>query len=274
MIVEDDASATRTEAMVASRPRASRGPLWPREHGAYGQLGLPLVAGLAMGRPTIVSGLLAAGAVTAFVAHEPLLVWLGARGPRARREHGTRAARLGLSLGVVALALGAMALALGGRSVLVGALVPLALSAALVPFVLTGTEKTTLGEVLAGVALASASVPVAIAGGASPVVAASACATWAIALSAGTAAVRWVIARHRNGTSDPLLLAIVLGTTALGAASATRYPIVIASAPMVLAAWVLVARPPHPRHLRRVGWTLIASSTATAALLVTLVRTA
>lgn len=274
MNVDDDASATRADAMVTSRPRTSRGPLWPREHGAYGQLGLPLAAALAMGRPTIASGLMALGAVIAFIAHEPLLVWLGARGPRARREHGARAARLGLSLGFAALALGAMALTLGGRAIVLGALVPLALSAALVPFVLTGKEKTTPGELLAGVALASASIPVAMAGGASAALAASACATWAVALSAGTAAVRWVIARHRNGASDPLLLAILVGATAIGAAVATRYAIVTAAGPMVVAAWVLIARPPHPRHLRRVGWTLIASSTATAALLVTIVRAA
>lgn len=273
--MDQDANATHAkDASAASRPRASRGPLWPREHGAYGQLGLPLVAALAMGRPTIASALLAAGAVIAFLAHEPLLVWLGARGPRARREHGTRAARLGLSLGVAALTLGALALALAERPVVMAALVPLGLSAALVPFVLTGKEKTTAGELLAGVALASASVPVAIAGGVPLRLAVEACGTWAVALSAGTAAVRWVIARHRGGRSDPLLLAIVLGTTGIGAVMAARDPIAIAAGPMVAAAWFLVARPPHPRHLRRVGWTLIASSTATAALLVTLVRTA
>jgi hypothetical protein len=257
---------------TATRPRAQRGPLWPREHGAYGQLGLPLVAALALGSPTLTSGLLVTGAVAAFVAHEPLLVWLGARGTRARREHGARAAWLGLSLAVGALALGGVAMALGGRVIVLASLVPLALTAGVLPFVLTGREKSTPGELLAGVALASASIPVSIAAGVSPFVAAIACATWAIALTAGTAAVRWVIARHRVGKSDATLLAVLSATTAAGTALATRYPIALAAAPMVLAAWFLVAFPPHPRHLRRVGWTLVGSSTATAVLIVAIGR--
>ena len=210
----------------------------------------------------------------AFVAHEPLLVWLGARGPRARREHGPRAARVGVGLALGALTLGASAMVLGGRTIAVAALLPLVLSFAVLPFVVAGRERTTPGEVLAGIALASASLPVAVAGGVSAVGVASAGATWAVALTAGTAAVRWVIARHRLGRRDVGLLAILTLATAIGTGLATHLPITLAAAPMIAAAWVLVASPPHPRHLRRVGWTLVASSSATAVLMVAISRLA
>lgn len=76
-----------------SSPRS----LMPREHGAYGQLALPLLTALFSGRPTAAAFLYAAAAVFAFFAHEPLLVLLGQRGSRAFRELGARA-RLRLTL--------------------------------------------------------------------------------------------------------------------------------------------------------------------------------
>ena len=50
------------------------GNLWPREHGAYAQLGFPLLSGLiyAGGEPGAVA--FAAVAVCHFFAHEPLAV--------------------------------------------------------------------------------------------------------------------------------------------------------------------------------------------------------
>ena len=79
-----------------SSPRS----LMPREHGAYGQLALPLLTALFSGRPTAAAFLYSTAAVFAFFAHEPLLVLLGQRGSRAFRELGARA-RLRLTLLVV-----------------------------------------------------------------------------------------------------------------------------------------------------------------------------
>ena len=45
--------------------------LAPKEHGAYAQLGLPLLAALLMGRPTLLSALLVVGFACALLAHEP-----------------------------------------------------------------------------------------------------------------------------------------------------------------------------------------------------------
>ena len=90
--------------------------LWPREHGAYGQLALPLLTALLSGRPSGPAGLYAFAAVCAFLAHEPLLVLLGHRGPRAQREcAGSARVRLAL-LSAGALLCGALALAAIGHA--------------------------------------------------------------------------------------------------------------------------------------------------------------
>src|SRR5512140_1483244 len=60
--------------------------LIPREHGAYGQLGFPLLAALGCGRPGVAALCLVLAFVAAFIAHEPVLILLGDRGTRARRE--------------------------------------------------------------------------------------------------------------------------------------------------------------------------------------------
>jgi hypothetical protein len=60
--------------------------LLPKEHGAYGQIAVPLItAFLVAGVST--TGLLIATAVSAgFLAHEPASVLTGARGTRAKRD--------------------------------------------------------------------------------------------------------------------------------------------------------------------------------------------
>jgi hypothetical protein len=57
----------------------ARRSLWPREHGAYAQLGAPLATAIAMQAPTIGALALASAACLAFLANEPLLVVLGHR---------------------------------------------------------------------------------------------------------------------------------------------------------------------------------------------------
>ncbi len=247
----------------------SRRSLAPREHGAYGQFALPLVTALAQGRPGLVSGLLVVGAVAAFVAHEPLLVLLGHRGARLREEVGPRARRVGTVALVLALGCGLGALALASPSVRLAAVVPVGLTALLVPLVLRREEKTAVGELLAAAALSGASLPVAVAGGVPPVVAAIAWATWVAAFWASTASVRYLIARHKQ-RHEPLALPVLFVTTLgpLVALPATRMP--LAATPLLFLSWALFLRPPSPRHLRRVGWMLVAMSVTTAVLLLLL----
>jgi len=66
--------------------------LLPKEHGAYGQLALPLVTSFAVAGVSTPAVLLGLAVVSGFLAHEPVVVLLGRRGARAKREQGRIAA--------------------------------------------------------------------------------------------------------------------------------------------------------------------------------------
>ena len=257
------------------RPRPETpGPrsLAPREHGAYGQLFVPLASALAMGRPTVGAlGLAVAGTIV-FFAHEPALVLLGRRGERARREAGDRSKRRLVVLGILAAAAGIAAILSAPESALLAAAVPLALGAFVGWLVTRGEEKTTGGEVVAAAALAGVAVPVAIAGGVAPGAAWGAWAAWTLAFGASTWAVRAVIAHQKARVAAwrRVLPLVVAAATGLGGAALGVVPwfCAAAAAPMILVALAIAASPPHPRALKRVGWSLVGASVAAAAILV------
>jgi hypothetical protein len=248
-----------------------RRPLIPREHGAYGQLILPLVAALAMGRPTLASICMVVAAFAAFFAHEPLLVLLGKRGTRAKREQRGRAIRNGLGWMGVALASGMGGLWLGGEPVIRASLVPLGFALAMTPVILRGYEKTLVGEIGAAAALTAAAIPVAVAVGLTLDRALLVWAAWVIAFTTSTSAVRWVISAHKGQRAHDGLVTAFIATSA-AAALTTQSWIFLAASPYLLASWILIARPPSTRHIRRVGWTLIFSGVLTASAAIALVR--
>src|SRR6266542_1954987 len=121
--------------------------LLPKEHGAYGQLTLPLLTSFAVAGVSVPSLLIACAVVAAFVAHEPSAVLLGGRGPRAGREEGRRAAMLLAVAMVIVVGAGLAALssmAVGIRGWLLLPLLPAALVGAAVA---AKREKSALGEV-------------------------------------------------------------------------------------------------------------------------------
>lgn len=259
----------------SAAPRASAGPrsLAPREHGAYGQLFVPLVAALAMGRPTIGAlGLGIAGSAV-FFAHEPVLVLLGRRGGRALREDAARAKKRLGALALVTLAAGGAALASAPASALVAAVAPLFLGAFVGWLVQRNLEKTAAGEMAAAAALAGVAVPVAIASGVPWSAAAGAWGAWTVAFGASTWAVRAVIAHQRAPLPWARRVLPLAAAALLGLAGALQGALpwycAAAAAPMLFVALAVAASPPHPRALKRVGWSLVGSSIAAAAILVT-----
>jgi hypothetical protein len=268
MVQQDVEALPRRPAPAAARGARS---LAPREHGAYGQLGLPLCAALAMGRPTAASVGITVAAVAAFLAHEPALVIAGQRGTRAQREDGGRARRRLLLLGAITAAAGGVGIALAPPVARLAAIAPAALGLALAPMVMRGEEKTAPGELLAAATLAAVGVPVAIASGAPAASAWSAWAAWCLVFGASTLAVRTVIAHARAPMAWPRRLAWPAAAVALGAALAAGGVLspaaAIGAAPMLAAAVALAARPPGPRSLKKVGWALVGSSLALAAAL-------
>jgi hypothetical protein len=127
--------------------------LRPREHGAYGQLGFPLLTALLAERPGAAALLLTGAAAAAFLAHEPALVASGRRGQRAREEDGARALRVCLALCLIALALGAAGFWLSPPPARAGAIIAGILGAFLAGAVALGVEKTLPGELVAAAAM-------------------------------------------------------------------------------------------------------------------------
>ncbi|HSN92637.1 MAG TPA: YwiC-like family protein [Anaeromyxobacteraceae bacterium] len=248
--------------------------LLPREHGAWGQLAMPLLAALAIGSPSPAALLLAAAVVLAFVAHEPLLVLLGQRGRRAREQDGARARRWLLRLGLAAAATGAGALALAPHEARAAVLLPAVLGALVGLLVWRGLETTTAGEIAVASALSSAGFAVARVGGASFPAAASALATWVLAFAAAILAVQVVLVRSRSrGERDPgrpnAILAAAIGLAAFGLVAA-GLPAVVGWAtapPVVLSIAVCLGRF-SARRLRQLGWAIVASTVVTLVILV------
>lgn len=264
-------------APAASAPPAARreGSLLPREHGAWGQLALPLVTGLALGRPGAAALLLVGAVVLAFLAHEPLLVVLGHRGVRITAELGGRARRALAIRAAGAAAAGAGGLALAPQATLVPALVAAGLFAAAAQLAFFRLEKTTAGELVVATALAACAAPVALAAGAPPRWAAAAVVTWVAAFAAATLPVRAILLRARTkGEVDrrPLAAAAIaaLVGAVLWSGSHGWVPWTAALAPLPVAALALAltAVPVRPQRLTAVGWSLAAASVATLLALV------
>jgi hypothetical protein len=246
----------------------------PHEHGAWGQLAMPLLTALAIGRPTAAALLLAGGVVLAFVAHEPLLVLLGQRGRRVADEEGARAWRWLAGTGGLAAALGLGGVALAPSSARAALALPAALAVLVALLVWRRLEKTALGEIAVAAALASAGWAVALAAGAAPVVALTAALAWILSFGAATLAVHVILARARSkGARDPgarhaaFAAAIAVAAFALSAAG---LPAALAWGTLPTAAFsvaVCLARF-SPKRLRELGWAMVGSSAVTLVILV------
>lgn len=251
---------------VASPKRRS---LAPREHGAYAQLGLPLAAACAGGRPGAAACLFGLAAVMAFLAHEPLVVLLGHRGQRARVEAGARAWRRMVGVVLVGAVSGGVAAYLAPAAAALG-LLPAGVAAAVGMYIRGRRERTLTAEVLAGTALAGASLPVAFSAGWPLAAALSAFAGWSAGFAAITFAV-WPIAHKRTLGPGARTLSLLLPALVVSAAALGLGPQAAASGgPLVLAAAATAALRPPARLLRKVGWTVAAASLVQAAAVVAL----
>jgi hypothetical protein len=232
---------------------------------------MPLCAALAMGRPGLGAIMIAIAGVAVFLGHEPALIAIGHRGPRARREDGARALRRLALLGAAAALLGGLGIAFVPAAARWSLAVPAAFAAVVAVFIARGAEKTAPGELIAAAALSSASIPVALASGASPGAAWGAWAAWSAAFGASTFAVRTVVAHARSPIAWPRRLvapAAVIALLALAAgAGGLPWFAALAAAPMLAVAVGLAAAPPGPRSLKRVGWALVGASVLLAAVL-------
>ena len=248
----------------------------PREHGAYAQLALPLLTAFGIAGFSLPGALLAIAIVLVFLLHEPVLVMIGGRGLRARRELGAAARRRAIALFTAAVPFGVAGLVLAPTNARLGTVVPVALGLPFTYLLLSGKEKTTLGELVAGSTLASTLLPVSLAGGAAPLAAGFAAATWAASSAVATLSVRDVVWRTRTRAQaterrpPALPVGLVLLSTSLALAFAGAVPPVAALAP-TLGFTMCIAMTlggVQARHLRAVGWSLVGAHVTTLVMLV------
>lgn len=247
----------------------------PREHGAYGQLLFPMATALAIGRPGAAAWALAAAAVCAFLAHEPLLVLLGQRGAKVRREQAAIAWRWFGATAVAAIVCGTVALALIPPTARIAFVASAVLAVGVIVAILGGHEHTAGGEILAAAMLSSLGCPLALAAGAPLPAAVTCAATFAAVFVAASVSVHAVIMYTRqppafasrvvSGLVAIAAIVCLAGLTEIGYAERAG---LWATLPVIGVSIVLVIAPPSARHLRRVGWTLMGATTATAISLV------
>jgi hypothetical protein len=249
-------------------PTAPQRALVPREHGAYVELGFPLITALALGGFGVAQLLLAVAAIAVFLAHEPILVLAGGRGTRALGRLKRRALRLAAIWLVVALTAGAMGLSNAPPAAWASVMLPLVLAALLVPLIFSHCEKTLAGELLVAATFSSALIPIAMAGGVASMNAATAGSTWAAIFWLETLTVRAVRASlqeriNPEGSFRAIVIVGFVATLAAGLLALSRVvpPLVaIAIVPAALVALTVGWVGLHPRRLRALGWSFAASN--------------
>ena len=253
--------------------------LLPREHGAYGQMAFPLVTSFAVAGVTTPALFIGIGVVAAFVAHEPLLVLLGRRGIRERREQGRRAAVWLAAAGATAVVAGVAALGSAPPGVGWSFLLPVVPAAFLAAAISAKREKSWQGEVAAAVAFSLVAVPTCVSAGARTSTALAVGIVFAVIFVAGTLAVRVIVLNVRRG-GDPravrasrmAVLLLTAGASLGLAAAAVRtalpwIPLMAAAPGLAAASWVAMF-PASPARLRPLGWMLVATSAAAAVILI------
>ncbi|MCM2372512.1 YwiC-like family protein [Rhodopirellula sp. ICT_H3.1] len=201
--------------------------------------------------------------IAGFVAHEPLLVAAGHRGQRSQRSTPAAKGRLAALLAIT-FGCGLTALALGSTEVRIALLGCAALATSCLALGLAGRHRTLVGQLWGVVTLSAACVPILLAGGITPVQTLAIWTAWLIGFAATTLAVRGVIAaQKRRGKTIywSAILALILLT---GVLTATGDAVAIATLPMLIMSCHLLIKPPPARHLKRVGWTLVVGTIATA----------
>lgn len=266
-------SPPRARAVSASdAPSYRTVPLAPREHGTYGQLVLPLVVAHVTGSTTWAAWLFTTAAVAAFLSHEPLLITLGKRGDRARIQSGPRALRFLFATAGVGWLAAIAGLALGPSPARWSALGCAVLAIPIAAQIARGADRSLLGELLVASMLPALAVPVALSARVPTDTAIGVWLVWTLGFAAATCAVRDVVARFKRGRPlhlrlAPLAVAAVLAGSALALGLLQRMQ-VAAVTPLLVTPLAIAVWPPHPRHLRRVGWILLLASATTAALLI------
>lgn len=266
--VEQSTPEAKARPAPARRTKPVPRSLWPKEHGAYGQLGVPLLAALLLARPSWASLFFALSSVFLFLLHEPLLVVLGQRGKRAINEVGERAWRLIWQFGITAAVLGLAAMVLAPETLWASAIAVL-MAVVIGLLVFTKLEKTALGEVIVSSSLAWCGTLVALAAGVELRMALIHWLAWAVSFASITFTVRGMIARSRRRSSQlPGRFGLIFSLLIAGLAVAAWHLQHVGPGPalavlvMVAMSFAIGAVGLHARYLKEAGWATMAAMIA------------
>jgi YwiC-like protein len=258
-------TATIESAKISRAEPAAN--LRPKEHGAYAILAIPIVTAISITGPTWVGLCVAIASITGFLAHEPLLVALGHRGARAQRTTPAAQQRLGVLL-TVTVVCGVIAIVAGTMSVRYSLLACGALAITSFALAIAGRHRTLGGQLWGIVGLSVPSVPIMLAGDVPALLTIEAWGTWLIGFGATTMAVRGVIAVQKR-QSRALHWGVIGGlSVAVAVLTLAGFKLPIVTLPMISMSLYLLYAPPHAKHLKRVGWTLVVGTVASACWMV------
>lgn len=248
----------------------------PRESGAYAELAFPLLTAFLTGGVTPAGAGFAVAVIAWFLAREPLAVLSGARGKRLEVALAGPARWAAPLLGVLGAVAAVAGLAMAPPLARSWAIVPAAFGGVLAPAVLRGRPKSLGSELLVACALATVLLPIGLAGEMGPARALRLAAVWAASFVLATLAVHAIKAHHKPGLGQTWTIAVTpvaAGLTAagglLGVMTGSLPPAVgVAVLPPTIVVLAVGVLRPHPRWLKRVGWSLVAANTVTLVLLV------
>ncbi|MDE3155187.1 MAG: hypothetical protein KGN76_08790, partial [Acidobacteriota bacterium] len=156
---------------------------------------------------------------------------------------------------------------------------PLAGAVVLAAVIFTHREKTTGGELLTAVTLSLVALPIALAARAPSTVALTCVLVFALCFIVATVSVRAVIlwARGRAGIGTRVTAGVVAAGSVAALAGLARAGVTApagpwAAIPVCTLGLLLVLVAPSPRHLRTIGWSLVAATALTAIVLIAALR--
>jgi hypothetical protein len=257
----------------------------PREHGAYAELLFPIVSVFLGGSPTTSTWLLAIGAIACFLANEPLLVLVGQRGTRMKREESDRAKRALLIFLLIGLGAGIAGLLLATPAVQYAVGMPLLLGVGLIMLAIQGLERSMIGEALAASTLSSIAIPLGLSAGLGLTPTLAVALIWLLTSLLGTAVVRLTLARTKAKTDQELarvrfnralLVLVCLAVVAVGVASpyGSRVGlwVLAAAVPVAVVVLTMAILQPTARRLRLMGWSLVAANLCSLIAVVTTLK--
>jgi hypothetical protein len=257
----------------------------PREHGAYAELLFPIVSVFLGGFLTTSTWLLAIGAIAAFLANEPLLVLVGQRGTRMKREESAHAKRALLIFLLVAFGAGGAGLVLAPTVVQYAVGVPLLLGVGLMMLAVQGLERSMVGETVAAATLSSIAIPLGLSAGLDLTATLAVTLIWLVTSLLGTAVVRLTVARTKAKTDQDLkgvrfkrvllvfacVLVIAVGLAAPYGSRLGLW-VLAAAVPVAIVVLTIAVLRPTARRLRLMGWSLVAANLCSLIAVVTTLK--